>query len=198
VRRGIETLNARHGVAARLEEPRLDLAPLLRSADVVVATATTALEALACGTPVVAAGRTGYVGPVSTGTFDAARCVLFGDHGRCARPVRAEHLVEGIAEVLGNLEHWRAEAGALATEISSHYTMGDAAADMLGVYERVLARAGVGATMAPPGGTGVPACADEDHTGTEAGATEGRGRPGETPGPQGAEGPAPPPSAHPE
>jgi glycosyltransferase involved in cell wall biosynthesis len=141
VREAIERLNADHPGAARLEAPRLNLAPIFRSADVVVATATTALEALACGTPVVAAGRTGYVGPVSSAAFPAAQAVLFGDHGQCARPVRAEYLVDGIAEVLGDADRWRAETAALADEIASRFTTKDAAADMVGVYERVLARA---------------------------------------------------------
>jgi glycosyltransferase involved in cell wall biosynthesis len=65
----------------RVLGPRDDVPELLRSARVVVGTATVVLEAMASGRPAVAAGKYGFVGTVTPATFAAARETFFGDHG---------------------------------------------------------------------------------------------------------------------
>jgi len=78
---------------------RGDVDRLLSLADAVVGGATVALEGLACGKPVVAAGKGGYFGPLTPDNLEAAAKCHFGDHGRLA-PVTPEALVAGLGRAL--------------------------------------------------------------------------------------------------
>jgi heptosyltransferase-1 len=83
---------------------RGDIADLMSVADVVVGTATVALEAMASGKPVVAAGKEGFVGLVTPQSLDAANATCFGDHG-AAEPVTRGGLIEAIALALADVRH---------------------------------------------------------------------------------------------
>lgn len=65
---------------------RRDIPDLLSLADVVVATGRSALEALAVGKPVLAAGRAGYLGLMTPELWQPARESNFGDHGLLPKP----------------------------------------------------------------------------------------------------------------
>ena len=59
---------------------RTDIPDLMRLAAVVVGTGSVALEAMASGRPVVAAGKAGFIGLVTPETFPGAHAAWFGDH----------------------------------------------------------------------------------------------------------------------
>ncbi len=100
VARAAEAMNARLGRRAVFAlGGRGDIPRLLNLATVAVATATVALEAMACGKPVVAAGKGGYLGPVSPERLAEAEASCFADHGLVA-PITAARLAEGLAPLL--------------------------------------------------------------------------------------------------
>ncbi|OPZ86150.1 MAG: Spore coat protein SA [bacterium ADurb.Bin429] len=104
------TANAAIGrQAVRLLGMRGDVPALMRLARAVVGTASVAMEALASGVPVVAAGKYGYVGPVTPDTFDAANAVCFGDHA-APQPLTPEALAEALPPLLD--DDTRRELGA--------------------------------------------------------------------------------------
>lgn len=57
-----------------------NMSDFYRSCDVVVGTGRVALEAIACGKPVLAVGNGGYIGPVTVKNFRYASGSNFGDH----------------------------------------------------------------------------------------------------------------------
>lgn len=122
-----------------VEGPRPDLSDLFNTADVVVATAATAMEALACGAPLIAAGRTGYIGPVDQANFDSALGLLFGDHGRCGRETSASTLAADILRILDERRHWRSQGEVLAGRMATEFNPTAAAKSVLAVYGKVLA-----------------------------------------------------------
>jgi len=122
--------------AVRVDGPRDDVHYLLNLASVVVATATTAIEALACGAPLIAAGRTGYFGPVDRGNFDSALDLLFADHGRCPRNTTAVVLASDIVAMIDDHDHWRVEAAEVSKRVRAELTPERAALDVLRTYER--------------------------------------------------------------
>ncbi|HOS42232.1 MAG TPA: glycosyltransferase, partial [Armatimonadota bacterium] len=85
--------------AVRLLGMRADVPALMRVAHVVVGTASVAMEALAGGCPVVAAGKYGYMGPVTPETFAAADAVCFGDHAAPSR-LTPEALAAALSPLL--------------------------------------------------------------------------------------------------
>jgi glycosyltransferase involved in cell wall biosynthesis len=85
VREAAERANSRIGKGAvRVLGARSDIPDLMRLASVVVGTGTVALEAMASGRPVIAAGKGGLVGLITPQSFPGARKTFFGDHGRAA------------------------------------------------------------------------------------------------------------------
>jgi len=64
-------------------------------ADLVVGTGRVALEAMACGKPVIAAGNHGYFGLVEPNSYDEAWECYFGDHGSrqgCSRYILSQDM----------------------------------------------------------------------------------------------------------
>ncbi len=78
---------------------RGDVADLMSLADVVVGTGMVALEAMACGKPLVAAGKAGFVGLVTPERFSAARTAHFGDHA-AVEPITPANLANAIGAAL--------------------------------------------------------------------------------------------------
>jgi glycosyltransferase involved in cell wall biosynthesis len=110
VRKAADAVNAQLGRAVvRIVGERDDAPELLRTARVVVGTATVVLEAMASGRAVVAAGKFGFVGPVKPDSLTVARATFFGDHGasRGRSPEQLEHAVlvllqdEALCRTLG-------------------------------------------------------------------------------------------------
>jgi glycosyltransferase involved in cell wall biosynthesis len=107
----IHSLGARPKKAFGEPVPRDDIPELMRLATITIGTGMVILEALACGCPVVAAGKFGFIGPVTPGSFSFARQNHFGDHGG-RTPTTPENLAEAILRLLSDpglrqeLTHW--------------------------------------------------------------------------------------------
>lgn len=74
------------GAPLALTGTRRDLPALISSCDVVVAAGRSALEAMAAGKPVIAAGHAGCFGLVTPERWEAACASNFGDHGQWPEP----------------------------------------------------------------------------------------------------------------
>lgn len=116
---------------------RSDIPECVSVADVVVGTATVALEAMAGGKPVVAAGKVGFAGLVGPGNFDAANATCFGDHG-ATEPVTTSNLVEAITPVLEDAETARVLGDFGRQTVLGSFSMRRAAEDVEGIYRGVL------------------------------------------------------------
>lgn len=138
VARAAEQANARLGRRAVFAlGGRGDVPRLLNLATVVVATATVALEAMACGKPVLAAGKGGYFGLVTPERLREAEASCFADHGTVAA-LTAEKLGESLAPLLRDpveakrLGEWGRRTAA------THYGAAALAQQMEQVYHRAL------------------------------------------------------------
>jgi glycosyltransferase involved in cell wall biosynthesis len=109
---------------------------LLRSADLVVSTCqyepagTTSLQAMACGTPVIA--------PPFGGHMDA---VLDGTTGIIIPPGRPDLLAQRIRQLLAHPMLMEAYGVAAADRVRSRYSWDRIAGETLAVYDRVTAQA---------------------------------------------------------
>jgi D-inositol-3-phosphate glycosyltransferase len=109
---------------------------LLRSADLVVSTCqyepsgATSLQAMACGTPVIAPGTDGHVDAVVDGTT-----------GILIPPGRPALLAQRIRQLLAHPMLLEAYGVAAADRATSRYSWDRIAAETLAVYERAAAQA---------------------------------------------------------
>lgn len=139
LRAGVEQVNRQVGRrAAILVGPRRDIERVMNLGTLVIAAANTALEAIACGAPTLAAGRTGYFGQVTVDNLEAARAVCFADHGRLAHRATEPHLARGILEILSNRIAAQAAAAELSALVADRYNVARMAEDIEGVYQRLL------------------------------------------------------------
>lgn len=113
--------------------PRTDIPDLMQLATLVVGTATVALEAMAVGIPVVAAGKFGFVGQVSPVTIDMADATCFGDHGALA-DVSTQTFGETILPLLDNAD-LRQELGRWGREkVVECYSLDKMVQQIEGIY----------------------------------------------------------------
>lgn len=119
--------------------PRSDIPRVLDTADVAVAAATTALEALASATPTIAYGRTGYFGPVTPTNFEEARALCFADHGR-KLPARIDRqrLADDLVSLLTDPRAARRQAAEVRAIIESRYIVERMVDHLEGLYHRVV------------------------------------------------------------
>ena len=118
--------------------PRADVPELMSVADVVVGTATVALEAMSCGKPVVAAGKAGFIGLVTPGNLETAIATCFGDH-TAPQPVTASSLAGAITEALIHPSR-RDELGEFGRNVVLRsFSLRRAAEHVEGIYREVLA-----------------------------------------------------------
>ena len=116
---------------------RADVPELMSVADVAVGTATVALEAMACGKPVVAAGKVGFVGLVTPETFDAASATCFGDHA-AAEPTTPGELASAVIAVLTDPAR-RRRLGEFGRRMAlESFSLRRAAENVEGIYRDVL------------------------------------------------------------
>jgi glycosyltransferase involved in cell wall biosynthesis len=112
------------------------LPPLLRSADLVVSTCqyepsgTSSLQAMACGTPVIA--------PPVGGHMDA---VVDGTTGIIVQPDRPALLAQRIRQLLAHPMLIEAYGVAAADRVRSRYSWDRIAGETIAVYDRVMAQA---------------------------------------------------------
>jgi D-inositol-3-phosphate glycosyltransferase len=124
--RVIFTGNVEHGL----------MPALLRSADLVISTCqyepsgTTSLQAMACGTPVIAPGADGHVDAVVDGTT-----------GILIPPGRPALLAQRIRQLLAHPMLLEAYGVAAADRAKSRYSWDRIAAETLAVYDRATAQA---------------------------------------------------------
>lgn len=123
---------------ALLIGPRRDVERFMALAAVAVCTANTALEAMACGAPTIAAGRTGYFGLVTPGNFEAARAICFADHGRSPAPNHPEPFRRDLQASLSDLAEGRRIALANTALIQARYGVPPMISAMETIYRRVL------------------------------------------------------------
>ena len=131
---------AKLGVADRViftgEVGYAALPPLLRSADLVVSTCqyepsgTSSLQAMACGTPVIAPPVGGHVDAVVDGTT-----------GIIVQPDRPAVLAQRIRQLLAHPMLIEAYGVAAADRVRSRYSWDRIAGETIAVYDRVMARA---------------------------------------------------------
>ena len=117
VRQAAEAVNARLGRRAVVAlGGRGDIARLLNLSTAVVATASVALEAMAAGKPVLAAGKGGYLGPVTDATLARAEETCFGDH-QVMDPLVPARMAEDLRPWLADPEE-AARAGRHSREVA--------------------------------------------------------------------------------
>ena len=125
-------LHGRVFFAGQVDRPALP--PLLRSADLLVsinqhdATATTAIQAMACGTPVVASAAGGH-----------ADAVVDGTTGILVEPLRPAHLAQQIRALLAHPMQLAAFSVAATDRARSRYSWDRIAHETLAVYDTALA-----------------------------------------------------------
>lgn len=141
IKKRADESNRRSGAMIRVDGPRLDVSDLFNMADVVVATATTAMEAMTCGAPMIAAGRTGYLGLMSELRFDEGHDLLFADHGRCPRQTSAELLTADVLRVLADPSGAKAAAAIVAARMERDFSPSSVAENVITLYQRVIQEA---------------------------------------------------------
>ena len=124
--------------AAHLVGPRSDVEYWMNLGTVCICTANTALEAMACGRPTIAAGRTGFFGLVSPAGFEAARALCFADHGMSPAANDAAAFVRDIAAVLADPAAAARTAAENVALIGQKYSLAPMAIDMEKIYLRQL------------------------------------------------------------
>ncbi|MBI3944948.1 MAG: glycosyltransferase [Armatimonadetes bacterium] len=139
LRQRAEAVNRRAGrPVARVVGPRQDVERFLNLATVAVATANTALEAIACGAPLIAAGRTGYLGRVAPEGLEAARAVCFADHGRLPRAVAAARFLEEIPPILADPDARHPACQALREAVARSYDVAAMVTSLDRIYAEVV------------------------------------------------------------
>lgn len=122
----------------RLTGFRRDLADLFCLADVVVAAGRSALEAMAAGRPVVAAGRAGYAGLVTPARWAEMQASNFGDHGCLPEPT-PEALAADLPRVLYEAQPREELGRALRRLVMAEYDLGRTTAEVEAVYAAAMA-----------------------------------------------------------
>jgi glycosyltransferase involved in cell wall biosynthesis len=105
--------------------------------DCVIGTGRVALEAMACGRPLIAVGSKGYCGLVQPTSYEKAKQQYFGDHGANMECTK-ELLISDIGKVLGSpveREQWGAEGRRFVLE---NYEISSLTNELLTVYEPLL------------------------------------------------------------
>lgn len=123
---------------ARMIGPRRDVEHFMSFATVAVCTANTALESMACGTPTIAAGRTGFMGLVTPSNFEQGRTLCFADHGRSPEPVAGHCFERVLPPLLRDPDAARPAAREVAAMIAERYSVSRMAEAMERIYLREL------------------------------------------------------------
>jgi heptosyltransferase-1 len=124
--------------------PRADIAGLLNLGAVAVGTATVALECMACGKPLVAAGKAGFLGAVTPANMDDAEAVCFGDHPPSQRdarlaPVTSDALAAAVQAVLDAPQQAREFGHAGRRAAVERFSLERMARSVEQVYRSILA-----------------------------------------------------------
>jgi glycosyltransferase involved in cell wall biosynthesis/GT2 family glycosyltransferase len=129
-------INHRHGRdIIHFTGALLDPVDAYRAADVVIGTARVALEAMSVGKPVIAAGNSGYFGPVTPENFAQGWEVYFGDHDFLSLPSKTQ-FQRDIRELLRKGKTTEQET--LRRLVAAHFRLDTVAAAIEELYYQVL------------------------------------------------------------
>jgi lipopolysaccharide heptosyltransferase II len=138
VARAAERMNGRLGRKAVFAlGGRSDIAHILSLADVVVGTASVALEAMASGRPVVAAGKGGHFGIVRPENLEEAEASCFADHVD-VRQVTPECLRHDLVALLRDPGEARRLGGFGRATAEARYSVGRLSSDVETLYREEL------------------------------------------------------------
>ncbi|NUN69092.1 MAG: glycosyltransferase [Bacteroidetes bacterium] len=134
----IAATNQREGVEFILAKGfSKDVESVYRTSDVVVGSGRVAMEALACGSPVISIGESNYVGIISERTRSEALITNFGDLD-ARRPIDVQ---ASIRDILSALQHPEAIDAAWGRRfIEENFEITAVAAQMERVYAEAAAR----------------------------------------------------------
>jgi len=116
---------------------RSNMADCYRMSDIVVGTGRVALEAMACGKPVLALGTCGFLGWVEPSMYEEAWRCYFGDHQSlrsCNQPLLTQTLRKGLSRQ--ELLHWYGEMG--RAWVSDLFDITKVTRAIAGVYRDIL------------------------------------------------------------
>lgn len=113
----------------------LDPVDAYRAADIVIGTARVALEAMSAGKPVIAAGNSGYFGPVTPENFAQGWDVYFGDHDFITLPSKTQ-IKQDIQVLLRRGKSTEQET--LRRLVAAHFRLETVAAVIEELYYEVL------------------------------------------------------------
>lgn len=107
--------------------------------DLVVGTGRVALEAMACGKPVLAAGNRGFFGFIEPSVFELAQELDFGDHGSLRKPT-AEQLAQALRRMLNDEDALTRAAVAGQQWVKQSFDIGTVVARTRHVYAQARER----------------------------------------------------------
>ncbi|MGE5653933.1 MAG: glycosyltransferase family 4 protein [Bacillota bacterium] len=144
-RRGVKKLasqiNHRLGRAAvEVRPPTMQISRYYRSANLVIATGRTALEAMACAKPVIACGIRGYEGILQSHNMARAIRHGLGDHAR-AYPLRVKKLAADIDRLLARPSVGQALGVHNRAVVRRRFALNTVAHRWLRVYQRLFSGA---------------------------------------------------------
>ncbi len=128
---------------------RTDIPEVMNAADVAVAAANTAIEALACATPTIAFGRTGFFGIVTPHNLEQARAVCFADHGHLPSRVSALRLADDLIWLLKDRAAARRDAEAIRAALAERYSVDRMAEQIEHIYHQIVGRGESGSERTP-------------------------------------------------
>lgn len=114
----------------------LDPLEAYRGADLVIGTARIALEAMACGQPVIAAGNSGYVGLITPENFAKGWELYFGDHDFLTN-TSSIRLQEDLKRVMKRPPTPQ-ELVKLRSLVNNHFSIQRVTTDVEQVYYQIL------------------------------------------------------------
>ncbi len=110
---------------------------IYRNSDLIVGSGRVAMEALACGSPVVSIGESNYVGILSEETKDVALVTNFGDLA-ARQPIDVEKSVRSIVSALEHPDKISGEWG--RTFVEEYFEINSVTAEMNVVYAEAIAK----------------------------------------------------------
>ncbi|MDP1677139.1 MAG: polysaccharide deacetylase family protein [Bacteroidota bacterium] len=114
-----------------------DVETIYRGSDLIVGSGRVAMEALACGSPVVSIGESNYVGIISESTKDVALVTNFGDLD-ARHPIDVEQSVRSIVNALEHPENMSGEWG--RRFIEENFEINAVSAQLDAVYTEAIAK----------------------------------------------------------
>lgn len=116
-----------------------DVRPFYAASHIVIGTGRVALEAMACGKPVIAVGNHGFFGLVTPDRYELAWDYYFGDHYSTHKPTAAL-ITEAVKQALKDPEQLK-RAGKQAREwIKQEFDIRNKCKQLIAMYESVVVK----------------------------------------------------------